>query len=70
MLATSIARYFYPSLGGLRRELDTYLRFYNHDRVHHGRLTKDASPHTSSTVPKRWTPDEPNLSTHPRVRPR
>ena len=29
---------------GLRRELDTYLTFYNHDRVHHGRLTRGRIP--------------------------
>jgi hypothetical protein len=33
------ARYLYPRYTGLRRELDTYLEFYNHDRIHHGRLT-------------------------------
>jgi len=31
-----IARYIHPRYTGLRRELDTYLHFYNHDRVHHG----------------------------------
>jgi transposase InsO family protein len=40
----AFARYLYPSLSGLRRELDTYLRFYNHDRVHHGRLTQGRIP--------------------------
>jgi transposase InsO family protein len=35
----AFARYLYPRYTGLRRELDSYLRFYNHDRVHHGRLT-------------------------------
>lgn len=35
----AFARYLYPRYTGLRRELDTYLRFYNHDRIHHGRLT-------------------------------
>jgi hypothetical protein len=27
-----------------KRELDTYLRFYNFDRVHHGRLTGGQIP--------------------------
>jgi hypothetical protein len=27
-----------------RRELHTYLQFYNHDRVHHGRLTRGQIP--------------------------
>jgi transposase InsO family protein len=35
----AFARYLYPRYTGLRRELDTYLHYYNHDRVHHGRLT-------------------------------
>ena len=40
----AFARYLQPRLSGLRRELDTYLRFYNHDRVHHGRLTGGQIP--------------------------
>ena len=40
----AFARYLYPRLMGLRRELDTYLTFYNHDRVHHGRLTRGQIP--------------------------
>jgi len=40
----AFARYLYPRLSGLRRELDTYLRFYNHDRIHHGRLTQGRIP--------------------------
>ena len=40
----AFARYLYPRLSGLRRELDTYLEFYNHDRVHHGRLTRGQIP--------------------------
>jgi len=40
----AFARYLYPRYSGLRRELDTYLRFYNHDRVHHGRLTRGQIP--------------------------
>jgi transposase InsO family protein len=40
----AFARYLYPSLSGLRRELNTYLRFYNFDRVHHGRLTRGRIP--------------------------
>jgi transposase InsO family protein len=35
----AFARYMQPRLSGLKRELDTYLRYYNFDRVHHGRLT-------------------------------
>jgi transposase len=40
----SFARYMHPRLTGLRRELDTYLAFYNYDRVHHGRLTRGQIP--------------------------
>jgi transposase InsO family protein len=40
----AFARYMQPSLTGLRRELDTYLRFYNYDRVHNGRLTRGQIP--------------------------
>jgi hypothetical protein len=34
----------HPALSGLRRELETYLRFYSVDRVHHGRLTRGQIP--------------------------
>ena len=40
----AFARYMQPRLSGLKRELDTYLRFYNYDRVHHGRLTGGQIP--------------------------
>lgn len=40
----AFARYIYPRFTGLRRELDTYLHYYNHDRVHHGRLTRGRIP--------------------------
>jgi len=40
----AFARYLYPRYTGLKRELDTYLRFYNTDRVHHGRLTQGRIP--------------------------
>jgi len=40
----AFARYIYPAYTGLRRELDTYLNFYNRDRVHHGRLTRGRIP--------------------------
>ena len=40
----AFARYLQPRLTGLRRELDTYLQFYNYDRVHHGRLTDGVIP--------------------------
>jgi transposase InsO family protein len=40
----AFARYMQPRLSGLKRELDTYLRFYNYDRVHQGRLTGGQIP--------------------------
>jgi transposase InsO family protein len=40
----AFARYLYPSLSSLRRELNTYLSFYNFDRIHHGRLTHGRIP--------------------------
>ena len=40
----AFARYIYPRYTGLKRELDTYLNFYNNDRVHHGRLTQGRIP--------------------------
>jgi transposase InsO family protein len=40
----AFARYIYPRYTGLRRELDTYLAYYNNDRVHNGRLTHGRIP--------------------------
>jgi hypothetical protein len=40
----SFARYLYPRYTGLRRELETYLRYYNFDRVHLGRPTRGRIP--------------------------
>jgi transposase InsO family protein len=40
----AFARYLYPRYPGLRRELERYLTDYNHDRVHHGRLTNGRIP--------------------------
>ena len=40
----AFARYLQVRFTGLRRELDTYLDFYNFDRVHHGRLTAGQLP--------------------------
>ena len=40
----AFARYIQPRLTGLRRELEDYLRYYNCDRVHHGRLTHGQIP--------------------------
>lgn len=40
----AFARYLFPTISGLRRELDTYLQYYNYDRIHHGRLTRGQIP--------------------------
>jgi len=40
----AFARYMHPRLSSLRLELDAYLRFYNYDRVHNGRLTGGQIP--------------------------
>lgn len=38
------ARYISPRPAGLRRELDTYLSVYDHDRIHPGRLSRGRIP--------------------------
>ena len=40
----AFARYLYVRFTGLKRDLDHYLQGYNHDRVHHGRLTQGRIP--------------------------
>lgn len=40
----AFARFLYLRYRGLQRELDAYLRFYNYERVHTGRLTQGAVP--------------------------
>ncbi len=40
----AFARYLHPRFTGLRRDLERYLAFYNHDRAHHGRLTSGRIP--------------------------
>ncbi len=45
----AFARYLYRATPSE----NTYLNFYNHDRVHHGRLTQGRIPHRS-LLPERW----------------
>jgi transposase InsO family protein len=40
----AFARYLHPRYTSLRRELDRYPDYYDHDRVHHGRLTRGRIP--------------------------
>ena len=65
----AFARYLYPRYTGLRRELDTYLPTTTTTASTTAASPAAASPQTSSTVPARWSPDEPNLSAHLGVRP-
>ncbi len=44
MLASGIRTLLYLRYRGLKRELDTYIRYYNQERAHTGRLTKGAIP--------------------------
>lgn len=40
----AFARYLHVRFTGLKRDLDTYIHDYNHDRPHHGRLTQGRIP--------------------------
>jgi transposase InsO family protein len=40
----SFARSLVPKIGGLARDLEAYLRFYNEERAHTGRLTAGRTP--------------------------
>ena len=40
----SFARSLVPKIGGLARDLEAYLRFYNEERAHTGRLTQGRTP--------------------------
>ena len=40
----SFARSLVPKLGGLSRDLAWYLRYYNEERAHTGRLTRGRTP--------------------------
>ena len=65
----AFARYLQVRFSGLKRDLAHYLHEYNFDREHHGRITPGAARPTSSTVPARWSRNEPHLSAQPGVRP-
>jgi transposase InsO family protein len=51
----SFARYFMPSLTGLQRELERYLRYYNRDRAHTGRWTQGRTPDQVLGAAKMWS---------------
>jgi len=44
LAARSFARALVPKLSALKRDLDAYLRYYNHDRVNTGRFAKGRIP--------------------------
>jgi len=50
----SFARYLVPKYMGLRRELERYLRLYNYDRTHNGRLTRGRIPAQVLGAAKMW----------------
>jgi transposase InsO family protein len=50
----TFARYLIPKYTGLRLDLDRYLRIYNSDRSHHGRLTKGRIPEDIIGKVKMW----------------
>lgn len=58
-----------PRITALRRDLDEYLRYYNTDRAHTGRLTKGRVPaDIVFGARKMASADEPELSSHLGVR--
>jgi transposase InsO family protein len=50
----AFARYLIPRYTGLRRDLDTFLRYYNFDRTHRGRFTKGRTPDEVLGKAKMW----------------
>jgi hypothetical protein len=62
------ARFLQVRFTGLQRELARYLDYYNHQRAHTGRITAGDARPNSSTVPAKWSRDEPHASAHPGVR--
>ena len=58
----AFVRYLQVRFSVLRRDLASYLHDHNYDREHHGRSTTARARPTSSTVPARWSRDEPHLS--------
>jgi transposase len=50
----AFARYLIPKYTGLRHDLDRYLRYYNSDRAHTGRLTNGRTPEQVIGKVKMW----------------
>ncbi|MFQ5880681.1 MAG: integrase core domain-containing protein, partial [Dehalococcoidia bacterium] len=51
----AFARYLIPKYTGLRLDLQRYLRYYNQDRVHTGRITNGRTPEAVLGKPNMWT---------------
>lgn len=51
----AFARYLIPKYTGLRLDLERYLRYYNDDRAHTGRLTKGRTPAAVIGKAKMWS---------------
>jgi transposase InsO family protein len=51
----TFARYLIPKYTGLRLDLERYLKIYNTDRPHHGRLTQGRTPEEIIGKVKMWT---------------
>jgi hypothetical protein len=49
------ARYLIPKCTGLRRELETYLDYYNTDRAHTDRWNKGRTPQGVIGKAKTWS---------------
>ena len=52
----SFARSLVPKLTGLTRDLAAYLRFYNEERAHTGRLTQDRTPYDALVGARKMRP--------------
>lgn len=52
----SFARSLVPKLTGLTRDLAAYLRFYNEERAHTGRLTNGRTPHEALVGARKMKP--------------
>ena len=52
----SFARSLVPKQGGLVRDLATYLRFYNEERAHTGRLTAGRTPYQALVGARKMRP--------------
>ncbi len=56
VLRPSFARSLVPKLTGLTRDLAAYLRFYNEERAHTGRLTRGRTPQEALVGARKMRP--------------